>query len=414
MKPVRMVKVKTLVDKDHQEKVIDILSRDHSFHLSGFINEINGWENLIPLHIRPERFNSTYIEGWVPANDIEKVVEKIKKLTDRKCILEIEEAEHEDAPVILRNSWILRPFERIVRSFGIPAYDELDPTPIMALFFPLIFGIMFADIGHGILLAITGIAALIADKKGIKGGEMMNYVIENGSLFLLCGIASIISGIIFEEFFGYHVKTLPLKITIPEPIGIKFPFSPIEQPMTMLKLSLLVASIHLSSGLMINLINKLMNREYLEAFIEPGCWLWFYVGFIISIFINKLDIMAWIKNPLTLFGILLPLMLMFFGKIATGDPTEGFSLTFEAAISSLSNTVSYGRLLALSLAHSLMSSMFVSMSGGNVLILAIGTIATMLLEGLVIFIHTTRLMWVEWFSKFYKGTGEEFQPLQNF
>ncbi|MEM2137228.1 MAG: V-type ATPase 116kDa subunit family protein, partial [Candidatus Methanomethylicia archaeon] len=165
-----------------------------------------------------------------------------------------------------------------------------------------------------------------------------------------------------------------------------------------------LSALHLSSGMIIDFINKIKHGEYLKAFAFSICRLWFYLSFILSIFINGLDIYAWIYNPLTTYGIMIPLMLMCIAGMFAGDPVDSFIYTFETAISSLSNTVSYLRLLALALVHSLLSKIFISISNGNSFTLIIGimtgTIAILILEGIVVFIHTVRLMWVEWFSKF--------------
>lgn len=433
MRPLRLLKIKVLVKKEHLEKVVDILNGNIQFHLSGIIKDINGWEELLPFHDDPLLKEAAYIEGWIPAENANEVSKKLKSFDGVNCTFKIVH-EEENAPTILRNHKILRPFENIVKAFGTPAYNEIDPTPILSIFFPLIFSLMFADLGQGFLLALLGFIALIVNYKNIRFMKLeqwvnnnekthplirfvksmvsalinlSSYITENASIFLFCGIASMITGLLFGEFFGHHVKFISFKIKIPEPIGITLPINSMENPMEMFKLCILIAAIHMGSGLVISIANKIMEKEYLEAFLEPGCWLWFYVSFIASIFTNKLNIQLWLANPLTFFGILTPLTIMCIGKALTGDPAEGFALTFEAAISSLSNTISYGRILALNLAHSLMSSMFIKLSGGNLAMMIIGTLVVMMLEGLVIFIHTTRLMWVEWFSKFYKGTGSE-------
>jgi len=439
MRPLRLLKVRVLVEKKHLENIVDLLNGNAHFYLSGIIKDISGWEELLPLHGGLSLKEATYIEGWIPAKSAEEVSKKLKSLDRINCTFEIIH-EEENAPTILRNHKILKPFENIVRAFGTPAYNEIDPTPILAMFFPLIFSLMFADLGQGFLLTLLGLTALIANYKEvrlirvekwiekeidethhiivkliirtIKSSmksifNLTSYIVENASIFLFCGIASMVTGLLFGEFFGHHIEMVPFKLRIPQPIGITLPINSIEDPMSMLKLSILVGGIHIGSGLVMSTINKILEKDYLEAFLEPGCWLWFYVSFIYSIFTNKLEIMRWITNPLTFYGILAPLTIMLIGKMIIGDPAEGFAMTFEVAISSLSNTISYGRILALNLAHSLMSSMFIKISGGNIAMMAIGTLIVMILEGLVIFIHTTRLMWVEWFSKFYKGTGSE-------
>jgi V/A-type H+-transporting ATPase subunit I len=101
---------------------------------------------------------------------------------------------------------------------------------------------------------------------------------------------------------------------------------------------------------------------------------------------------------------------MFMGKLTT-EILDGIISFIEALISTVSNTISYLRIMALSLVHSVMSQMIISISGGHPVVVFIGALAVIVLEGLIIFIQTTRLVWVEWFSKFYKGDGRTFKPI---
>ncbi|MEM3542062.1 MAG: V-type ATPase 116kDa subunit family protein [Candidatus Methanomethylicia archaeon] len=295
----------------------------------------------------------------------------------------------------IRN-WMINPFKKIVYSYGNSEYHGIDPTYYFTLFFALIFGVMFADVGHGSLLMMAGLATLFINGR-VKG--ILSYVVDNGGVLFLCGLTSTIIGFLFGEFYGYHLSIFPFKFTIPI-IHVEFPISPIDNLMAMIKVCILISAIHLSSGMIIDLVNKVRDGDYLKAFSYSLCRLWFYIGFIISIFMNKLDIYAWIFNPLTTYCIITPLILMWiFGSLAS-DPVDAIVYTFENTVSSLSNTVSYLRLMALALVHSLLSKIFINLSNGNILILAVGSMVILILEGLVVFIHTVRLMWVEWFSKF--------------
>jgi len=116
-------------------------------------------------------------------------------------------------------------------------------------------------------------------------------------------------------------------------------------------------------------------------------------------------------------ALVIPLALMILGKGLLEGFMEAASFTFEAVISTIGNTVSYGRVMALLLSHGMMSSMFIQLSHGmslpvQIAVIALGTFLVMFIEGLIVFVHTVRLHWVEWFSKFYKGEGIEFKPLR--
>lgn len=390
-----------LLDRAYFDPLVKTLSDQGPFHLKAI------------MKMPPDsKWGSSYIVGWIPANIETRLTERLRQATNGQCIIKLEKpGKGEDVPVLLRHGRLVKPFEKLVQAFGTPSLNELDPTFLVAVFFLLVFGLMFADIGHGLLLAILGLTVLTFEGK-VKSKGMLSYVLDNGGLFLFCGISGVLGGVLFGEIFGYHIMLLPFTITIPEPINISFPLSPIENPVAMFKLSILVGGVHIASGLIMNIVNKLSDKEYREMFFEPICWLWFHIALIYAVFLYMVDLARWLGSPVVLWGIILPLALMFMGK-ALLHGFEGFLLTLEKVISSLSNTVSYLRIAALSLVHSAMSVMIIDMGGGsNPLIMLMGTFFVMLLEGLIIFIHTTRLVWIEWFSKFYKGGGRPFKPLE--
>lgn len=135
------------------------------------------------------------------------------------------------------------------------------------------------------------------------------------------------------------------------------------------------------------------------------------------VFTYSVNIQAWFENvQVVAVALVLPIVLMLVGKGLLEGFMEGFSFMFEAFVSSLGNTVSYGRIMALLLSHAMMSSMFVTLSEGQglpvqLLLVGMGTFLVMVLEGLIIFVHTIRLHWVEWFSKFYEGEGMQYKLL---
>jgi len=364
---------------------------------------------------------TSLIEGWMPAYAEPELTSKVKEASKGYCAVAVGDPEHGDhPPVMIRNPSFARPFEKLVKAYGLPSYNEIDPTFFAVLTFPLIFGFMFADMGHGLVMFLLGLLIIFLRRRARQASGMIQYMFDAGELFILAGIASMFTGFLFGEFFGYHMdilhEVLHMEILIPPPVNIRLPFSPIEQPTTMLKLSILIGAIHISIGLVLNLANKLINKEYKGAFFEPICWIWFYVSLMYLAFTYKLDITSWTKSSLLIaVGLVLPVMLMLFGKAFMTDFMESFSFTFEAIISTLGNTVSYGRILALALSHAGMVTLFNQLGGGldlplRILVLFAGNVLAMLLEGLIIFIHTTRLLWVEWFSKFYKGEGTEYKP----
>lgn len=403
LRPVSLHRIRIwLRDREDFEALIRALEGFGRFHPS-IISQL-------PSRSDGESF---YIAGWIPSFAAEEASRIAMEVTGQRCKIKFEEPSEEMSPPTLQShNEFLKPFERLVNSFGIPSYWELDPTPLVALSFALIFGFMFADIGHGLILALVGLIVLvIRSKLGIRVGGLLSYILDNGSLLLVCGISGILGGILFSDFFGYHVHLSMPEFEIPNPVGIHFPFRPLEEPTKMFKLSLFIGSIHISMGLILNLLNKLLRKEFREAFFEPVCWLWLYGGLMYSVFSYKLDLGAWTRSPIFLWCLILPAGLMLIGKLAV-EGLDGLIFFIEALISTVSNTISYLRIMALSLVHGVMSQMIINTTGGNPIAIFLGSLAVIALEGLVIFIHTTRLVWVEWFSKFYKGEGRAFKPLR--
>ncbi|MEM2165132.1 MAG: V-type ATPase 116kDa subunit family protein [Candidatus Bathyarchaeia archaeon] len=369
-------------------------------------------------------------EGWTPAGYVEKLCEDIKRASEGYSIVEVADPGEEDhPPTVIETPRTLKVFERLAVAYGLPSYHEFNPAIFFSITFPIIFGLMFADVGHGLLLLILGLACIRAKRMGGEYGEIIGYFVDNGLFFVSLGVSSIIGGLLYGDIFGFHGVIHPIGFSIRIgntwiPIGGYNPVAMLEHGnlMPMFKFALFVGAIHITLGLLINLAVKLVNREYLEALTEPIPWLWLYVGLIYMVFTLKYDIFNIVNLfsqhlTMVIVALVIPLALMILGKGLLEGFMEAASFTFEAVISTIGNTVSYGRVMALLLSHGMMSSMFIQLSHGmslpvQIAVIALGTFLVMFIEGLIVFVHTVRLHWVEWFSKFYKGEGIEFKPLR--
>ncbi len=363
-----------------------------------------------------------YFEGWVPEGKTKETTKIIKEASESFCIVEPEKPEKEETvPTLLKNPKFLQSFQKLATSYGIPSYHEFDPTSFISFTFPIIFGLMFPDVGHGLILVAVSLLILFEKRKGVPQSEIIRYVFDAGELLLLCGITAIIGGLIFGGFFGVPLTqfgiTPPLAFILTYIPRIGRSFDPFTSPMLMFRLALYVGTLHITSGLVLNLSSKLINREFKEAFFEPVCWLWFYLGLMYLVLFNYgVNIDKWTSNlfPTVILLVILPVIIMMGGKMLLEGLIGGFSASFEIIISSIGNTVSYGRILALALVHEMLSQVLIMADALGIIglgVIAIGTIMLiMLLEGLIVFIHTVRLHWLEWFSKFYKGEGIEYKP----
>jgi V/A-type H+-transporting ATPase subunit I len=362
------------------------------------------------------------IKGFVPKKKFRELTEKIQKTLEGKVLVfENTMAATEDPPTKISHSRFVRPFEEITKLYGLPHYDEVDPTTVIAFTFPIIFGLMFADVGHGLIVLVGGLTLGKLIKK--------NQAIKNMCwISAACGAAAIFAGLLFGEFFGIHVFS-PLW------------FSPFDNVLTFLIFSLFVGVMQITCGLVLEMVNFLLKRNIIDAILTSIPKITFYIGAVYLIAVYRLNFGAWFNGPILL--VLAPFVILVFGKPALlavskfsirsiESKNEQNSLGqrfFEGGdfmIRLLSNTFSYSRILALLMAHwalimviyivaglvgstSLLSLIF---SG---IIIVVGNIFVLALEGLIVFIHTLRLHFYEWFSKFYQDTGTEFNPIrQNF
>ncbi len=364
------------------------------------------------------------VKGYVPQSKFTELNQSVtEKLEGKVLVLENEPQEHEIEPPtkILHSRWV-KPFEEITKLYGLPKYSEIDPTPFLAISFPILFGLMFGDLGHGLVLLLGGATVALL----IKGNQSMKNVCW---IMAACGAAACVAGLLFGEFFGIELPWGPLW------------FSPFEgdQVFNFLIFSLAVGIVQIMSGLIIELANFAVKRNYADALLTAAPQMAFYLGGIYLIATYQLNFGAWLAGPI--FAPVIPFAILVVGKPlylmiakpksshADSEHAESDTLTgrlFEGGdffTRLLSNTISYSRILALLMAHWALLLVVYQVSGlvtplgalGVVLagvIIVFGNIAVLALEGLIVFIHTLRLHFYEWFSKFYAGTGSEFTPFK--
>jgi V/A-type H+-transporting ATPase subunit I len=362
------------------------------------------------------------IKGFVPKKKFHELTEKIQKMLEGKVlVLENAVSAVEDPPTKISHGRFVRPFEEITKLYGLPHYDEVDPTPVIAVTFPLIFGLMFADVGHGLILLVGGLTLGKLIKK--------NQAIKNICwISAACGAAAIFAGLLFGEFFGIRVFS-PLW------------FSPFDNVLTFLIFSLFVGVMQITCGLILEMVNFLLKRNIIDAVLTSVPKIAFYIGAVYLIAVYQLNFGAWFNGPILL--VLAPFFVLVLGKPMVLALLKFSSRTIESKneqnslgqrffeggdfmIRLLSNTFSYSRILALLMAHwalIMVTYVVAGLVGSTSLlslvvsgmIIVVGNLFVLALEGLIVFIHTLRLHFYEWFSKFYQGTGTEFNPLrQNF
>ncbi len=369
---------------------------------------------------------TVYFEAWVPRSHVNETIETLKKASENTCLVSEEPATHEDnAPIVPKPSpSYLTAFEKLVYAFGYPSAGDISPIPIMAITFPILFGLMFADVGQGALFVILGALLTVAKRRVRlqKVGDIQQYLLVSSEMFMLLGISAMFFGFVFGEFFGPSGVIHPISLGIIGPFYLGG-FEPTHEPMNMLRFAIFVGVIHISLGLILRFLNDIKQRRHRLAPV-PVCWLWLLWGglFMWAYWGGISNISKWFAEGLPMLGglVILPLMLiMAFTSLAEGF-MEGVGFSVEVFAETLSHTMSYSRLMALGLIHSAMNYLFLVLGGvqhghfplESIPMIAVGTVLVMIIEGLVVFVHTLRLHWVEWFSKFHTGEGIAFKPFQ--
>ena len=382
-------------------------------------------ENLYcTIKLKAMRYNQSFIiTGWVPENQAETLVKQLETLEsveittdDGKNMLK------SHPPVKLKNCFFSRPFEYYTEMYGLPNYNEIDPTTFIAITYTVLFGIMFGDVGHGIILLF---AAIFMWKK-------RNMPI--GRLLIPCAVSSTIFGAVFGSVFGFEHVLDPLYKSL-----FGFEEKPIEvmAPATtnyIIYSAVGIGVVLLIIAMFLNIYSSLKRKSVGEAVfgINGLAGLVFYssvvAGLVCQMFLNipimtPLYIVLLIVVPLVLVFLREPLSKLVEGnKNWKPEKWGGFIVDnifemFEVLLSYVTNTMSFLRVGAFVLVHAgMMQVVFVlaEMIGGTgyAITVIIGNIIVLGLEALLVAIQVLRLEYYEMFSRFYIGDGRAYTPLK--
>ncbi len=383
-------------------------------------SEIHASRVLTDAVARFGRLRHTYIMvGWVPTDELVALARRIKQVSSETLIESVPANRVGDktrVPVALQQSRFLRPFQMLVTTYARPRYGELDPTWLIALTFPLLFGAMFGDVGHGALLAILGF--LISSRK-IK---FLNSLASLGGLIAACGVVSTLFGFLYGSVFGFE-DILPA-------IWLR----PGKDPLQILMVAIGAGLILLTLGFVIGIINLVVSRDWVHLlFGHTGlagiALYWSLLGLgatqfhLIRLSSTVFVAIALLAGLVIMFSELLirlaererPLIEGGLGTYAIQAPME----LFETLISFVSNSLSYVRVGAFAIAHVVLSSVVFLLANlvnpghaaGYWIVVAVGTLFIVGYEGLIVGIQAMRLSYYEFFSKFFTGGGMQFEPL---
>ncbi len=336
-----------------------------------------------------------FINGWMPAGDMERLRQRLSEGFQGRVELEKKDMREEDmdrVPIILRNPPYFRPFELFTRLLPLPAYTSYDPTPFIGIFFPVFFGMILGDAGYGLLLLI---AAIVLIRRFRHRGDVR----DGAKILLISSAYAVFFGVLYGEFFG----DLPHRLFGLEPVCVERRTAVVP----MLLFTLAVGLVHVTLGLILGALSALRKKAAREAAYK-----------LLSIFI----ILGMIAALASFFGFLPGLLARpVIAAILILTPflffTGGLLAPLEF-LKSIGNIISYVRIMAIGLTSVLLAFVANRLAGltGDVVIGAVvGGLLHLLNIILGVFsptIHSLRLHYVEFFSKFIEHGGRRFEPLK--
>ncbi len=355
-----------------------------------------------------------FITGWMDARDKQRLVSILHEICGERFI--VSDWRDPDAPVRLMNIRLFKPFELIVKIMGMPANSEIDPTPLAAVTFVLVFGLMFGDLGQGLVLTLTGLVLKFIAKKMAK--EDLG---QAGGILIACGLSAAFCGILYGSLFSSEHIIPALWIR------------PAQSIMDLFSFTILLGAVIIVVGLCVNIINAFINADYPEALLEKRGMAVLILYVAIVLFAVRYmshrqapaswEIGAFIFLPLVVFalrGVFGPLFFQAKKPYDIGEyVTETVMDVVEIALGMFANTISFIRVGAFALAHAGLSIVTYTLAGmadpglksfAAITILVAGNIFIIGFEGLICGIQSMRLEYYEFFSKFYKGDGVVFSP----
>ncbi len=413
------------IEEDSKQYTIQNKEKIMALRLS-----IESYKQLLRIYVTSKKTIRTVIfQGWIAQKDQKYIREFISDFSETVFETEEPEEESRSVPIKLAKNPIMRAFQSIIALYGLPSSKEVDPTIFFIFTFSIFYGIMFGDAGHGLIFMLIGILGILA--KGLKRNIRTMFI-----LVFSVGLTSFIWGaFIFGEFFGYGISHDIFHWENPLLFGYHYPaLSPVDNLIEIFNLVLIIGAIQLTLGLTLRLINQIRHKEIEEIIKETGAQVFLYAG--ILYFLSSLNIINFgveIPAIVGLIALILGVALALFGQgiaalIVKSERKNFFKKFFggigmgvmnllESFSSFISNTISYGRMLAMLVAHFVFLSVIntlADLSGfivWQILILLIGNIFVLILEGLLVFVQTLRLHFYEFFSKFYEGSGIQHKPI---
>ena len=368
------------------------------------------------------------ISGWIPEDRAEGMARAITAVTEGRAVVDVEKPQDMPEalasalriPILYRNPLLLRPFQMLVQLYGVPSYGEIQPTTFFAVSFLLMFGLMFGDVGQGLVLFSAGYCLF----------RYLPRYLDYGILLMECGVASIVFGALYGSFFGIE-GLLPVLW-----------MEPIRDMRRFMGVAIGFGVLLVSIGLAINIVNSWRSGDRASALLGPrgvfGAFTyWILVALLARAFMPA-DVM--LPAPLLLAMVAVPVLLVVLRRpivrlIDRGGPARvphpiapRWLVALEASVelvdtlfSFFANTISFVRVAAFAAVH---AGVFIAMFALadtlahfrfgqplGIVTLVAGNVVMIFLEGLTVSVQVLRLEYYEFFGKFFRGGGEPYRPL---
>ena len=402
---------------------IDAYVKDHENGILKIFSTLCKHHAFLSIKNHACKYKKSFVlVGWIPAEYEGQIKDLLSPIESVEATFtKAEDEVKHSPPVKLKNRFFFRPFEYYTEMYGLPNAREIDPSWFIALTYTLLFGIMFADVGHGLMLLI---AAIFMYKK---------MKMPLGALLIPCSISSMVFGCVFGSVFGFEHVLDPVYKAL---FGLEEkPVEVMDGNTTMILIfgAVGIGIVLLIIAMILNIVSNLKRGDIGGALfgVNGAAGLVFYTSLVAGLGSNMLFGVS-IMNPAYIIClIVIPLLLVFFreplSKLIRGERelfegsfgsfvVDNIFEMFEVALSYVTNTMSFLRVGAFILVHAgMMTVVFVlaNMFGpvGYWITVVIGNILVMALEALLVGIQVLRLEYYEMFSRFYIGDGRKFEPV---